>query len=98
MGVLDKVKAAAGQATTKAQQGVATAQTKHQLTQAYGELGRTTYDLVRSGALSHPLLSLKVDRISVVEAELEREQREEEPPASPSAAGTPPDVPAVPPE
>jgi hypothetical protein len=38
MGVLDKVKAAAGQATTKAQEGVASVQTKRKLTQAYGEL------------------------------------------------------------
>ena len=57
MGVLDKVKAAAGRATTKAQEGVATVQTKRELTQAYGELGQTTYELVQSGELTHPRLS-----------------------------------------
>ena len=42
MGILDKAKVAAGQATTKAQEGVATMQTKRKLTQAYGELRQTT--------------------------------------------------------
>ena len=54
MGLLDKVKAAAGRARTKAQEGVATVQTKRKLTQAYSELGQTTYELVQSGELSTP--------------------------------------------
>ena len=41
MDVLDKVKVAAGQATTKAQEGMATLQTKRKLTHTYGELGET---------------------------------------------------------
>jgi hypothetical protein len=80
MGVLDKVKAAAGRATTKAQEGVATVQTKRKLTQAYGELGQTTYELVQSGELTHPRLSPTVERISTVKAQLEREERAERPP------------------
>ena len=62
MGVLDKVKAAAGRATTKAQEGVASVQTKRKLTQAYGELGQTTYELAQSGELTHPRLSPTVER------------------------------------
>ena len=73
MDALDKVKAAAGRATTKAQQGVATVQTKRKLTQAYGELGRTTWELVQSGELTHARLSPTVERISAAKAQLERE-------------------------
>jgi hypothetical protein len=100
MGVLDKVKAAAGQATTKAQEGVSTLQTKRKLAQAYGELGQTTYELVQSGELTHPRLSATVERISGVKGQLEREQREEGPPPSStptaSAPGTPPESPTAP--
>jgi hypothetical protein len=98
MGVFDKVKAAAGQATTKAQENVATMQTKRKLTQAYGELGQTTYELVQSGELTHPRLSPTAERISAVKARLKPEQREEGlPPSAPSAPGTPPESPTVPP-
>ena len=95
MGVLDKVKAATGQATTKAKENVATMQTKRKLTQAYGELGQTTYELVQSGELTHPRLSPTVERISVIKAQLEPEQHEDTTP--PSAPGTPPQSPTVPP-
>ena len=101
MSVLDKVKAAAGQASTKAQEGVATMQTKRKLTQAHGELGQTTYELVQSGELTHPRLSPTVQRIRDVKAQLEGEQRDEgSPPATtsvPSAPGTPPESPGLPP-
>ena len=75
MGVLDKAKAAAGRATTKAQEGVATMQTKRKLTQAYGELGQTTYELVQGGELTDPRLSPTVERISAVKEQLERAER-----------------------
>ena len=93
MGVLDKVKAAAGQATTKAQEGVATMQTKRKLSQAYGELGKTTYELVQSGELTHPRLSPTVQRISDVKAQLEGARREEGPPPAPTSAGSAPEPP-----
>ncbi len=88
MGVLDKAKAAAEQATTKAKEGVANVQTKRKLTQAYGELGQTTFELVQSGELTHPRLSPTVERVGALKTQIEREQREGEPPAS--ASGTPP--------
>jgi hypothetical protein len=101
MGVVDKVKAAAGQAATKAQEGVATMQTKRKVSQAYGELGRTTYELVQSGELTHARLSPTVQRISDLEAQLEGEQREQAPPPAPisvpPAPGTPSDSPGLPP-
>jgi hypothetical protein len=96
MGVFDKVKAAAGRATTKAQEGVATVQTKRKLAQAYGELGQTTYELVQSGELTHPRLSPTVERISSAKAELERGERAEAPSPA-SAPGTPPESPTLPP-
>ena len=79
MGVLDTVKAAAGQATTRAQDGVATMQTKRKLAQAYGELGRTTYELVQSGELTHPRLSPTVERIHAAQAQLDREDADATP-------------------
>jgi hypothetical protein len=91
MDVLDRVKVAAGQATTKAQEGVATLQAKRKLAQAYGELGKTTFELVQSGELTHPRLSPTVQRVSAVKEELERAKRTEGPPSSASAPGTPPE-------
>jgi hypothetical protein len=98
MAILDQVKAAAGLATTKAQEGVATAQSKRKLRHAYRELGETTYELVQSGELTHTRLSPMVERVSAVKAELEREERAEGPPTSPaSAPGTPAESPTLPP-
>ena len=56
MGFLDKAKAAAEQAAAKAKEGVEDVQLKRELGQAYGELGRTAFDLIESGELSHPQL------------------------------------------
>ena len=92
MDVLDKVKAAAEQATTKAKEGVAGVQTKRKLTQAYGELGQTTFELVQNGEVAHPRLSPTVERVSALKAQLEREQGEGGPP--PSASWTPPVAPS----
>ncbi len=56
MGFLDKAKAAAEQAAAKAKEGVDDVQSKRELSQAYNELGKTTYELVESGEISHPRL------------------------------------------
>jgi hypothetical protein len=63
MGFLDKAKAAAEQATTKAKEGVEEVQTKREISQTYAELGRATYDLVRSGELSHPKIDPLADKL-----------------------------------
>jgi hypothetical protein len=94
MGVLDKVKLAAGQATTKAQESVATMQAKRKLAQAHGELGQTTYELVESGELTHPRLSPTVEQIRTIKTQLDR--AEATPPPAP-APGTSPEAPPVPP-
>jgi len=67
MGFLDKAKAAADQAAEKVQQGVEDAQTKRDLTQVYGDLGRTAYSLVSRGEISHAELAPLVQRISELE-------------------------------
>ncbi len=56
MGFLDKAKAAAEQAAAKAKEGVEDVQTKRELGQAYNELGKTAFELVESGDISHPRL------------------------------------------
>ena len=63
MGLLDKAKAAAEQAAAKAKGGVEDVQLKRELGQAYGELGKTAFELVESGALSHPELEEIAARI-----------------------------------
>src|SRR5438552_3734274 len=56
MGFLDKAKAVAEQAATKAKEGVEDVQTKRELGQAYDELGKATFSLIESGDVSHPTL------------------------------------------
>ena len=57
MGFLDKAKAAAEQATTKAKEGVDDVQAKRELGQAYSELGKTTYDLIENGDITDQRLA-----------------------------------------
>ncbi len=68
MGFLDKAKAAAEQAAVKAKEGVEEVQSKRELSQAYGDLGRAAYRLASSGQISHPELAPLVDRISQIES------------------------------
>ena len=68
MGLLDKAKAAAEQAATKAKEGVEDVQTKRDLSLTYGELGKVTYRLVESGELSNPELTTLVEKIRTLEA------------------------------
>ena len=64
MGFLDKAKAAAEQAAAKAKEGVEDVQQKRELSQAYNELGKTAFDLIESGELSHSALASKVAEIA----------------------------------
>jgi hypothetical protein len=68
MGFLDKAKAAAEQAAAKAKEGVEDVQVKRELGQAYGELGKATFELVEKGGLSHPGLEEVVTRIRELNA------------------------------
>ncbi len=63
MGFLDKAKAAAEQAAAKAKEGVEDVQTKRELGQAYGELGRTVFELLESGDISHERLEATAAKI-----------------------------------
>jgi hypothetical protein len=63
MGFLDKAKAAAEQATARAKEGVEDLQTKRDLSQAYGDLGKLTFDLVEKGELQHADLTGPVETI-----------------------------------
>ena len=63
MGFLDKAKAAAEQAAAKAKEGVEDVQVKRELGQAYGELGKTAFDLAERGEISHPELEEIVTKI-----------------------------------
>ena len=69
MGFLDKAKAAAEQAATKAKEGVEDVQAKRNLSHAYEELGRTAYGLLQSGQISHQRLTAPADEISKLQAE-----------------------------
>ena len=71
MGFLDKAKAAAEQAASKAKETAGELQTKRELGQAYDELGRTTFDLVESGEVAATPLDPLVERIRTLKAQLE---------------------------
>ena len=49
MGFMDKAKAAAEQAASRAKEGVEDVQAKRSLAHANEELGRTTFELLESG-------------------------------------------------
>jgi hypothetical protein len=63
MGFLDKAKAAAEQAAAKAKEGVDDVQTKRELSQAYGDLGKTTYELIAAGDLTDSRLEASAEKI-----------------------------------
>jgi hypothetical protein len=73
---LGRLKEATSTVATKAKEGVEELQTKHELSQAYGDLGRATADLVESGAVSHPDLADRVEKIRALKAQLEAQPAE----------------------
>jgi predicted translin family RNA/ssDNA-binding protein len=86
--ILDKAKAAAETAAAKAKEGVEDVQTKRDLAQAYGELGRTTLELVDAGELSHARLTPIVEKIHALVAKVDEpaapvEHDPSKPPAMP---------------
>jgi hypothetical protein len=85
---LNRLKDATNVVATRAREGVEELQTKHELSQAYGDLGRATADHVESGAVSHPELSERVEKIRALKKELEEtpaEPAESAEPAEPDA-------------
>jgi hypothetical protein len=93
MGFLDKAKAAAEQAAAKAKEGVEDVQLKRELGQAYGDLGKTAFELVESGELSHARLDPLVAKVRTLK------ERAEGPVMAGATTGTSsdPDEPGPPP-
>ncbi len=71
MGFLDKVKSVTEQAAARAKEEVQELQAKRELAAAYGDLGKTAFDLAEKGELSNPALTGGVERIRKRKAELE---------------------------
>jgi hypothetical protein len=63
VGLLDKAKAAAEQAAARAKEGVDDVQAKRELSQAYGDLGKTTYELISAGDLTDARLEAAAEKI-----------------------------------
>lgn len=63
MSFFNKAKQAAEQAAAKAREGVEDVQQKRELSQAYGELGKTTFELLESGEISNPKLEATAAKI-----------------------------------
>jgi hypothetical protein len=81
--LLGRLKDATNVVATRAREGVEELQLKHELAQAYGDLGRATADLVESGAISNPELSERVEKIRALKAQLEAKAAEPaEPPTT----------------
>jgi hypothetical protein len=70
MGLLDKARQAAEQAAAKAKEGVEDVQTKRELGQAYGDLGKAAFELIESGELSHDRLDEAAGRIRALNEKL----------------------------
>jgi hypothetical protein len=92
--LLNRLKEATASVAQMTKEGVETLQVKRELSQAYGDLGRTTADLVESGAVSHPELTEPVARIGELKAQLaeagESEQDVEDTAAVPAPDQAPP--------
>ena len=63
MGLLDKAKAAAVEATAKAKEGVEDVQLKRELSQAYNELGKVAFELHRGQRDRSPRLEAVAAKI-----------------------------------
>lgn len=70
MGLLDKAKQAAEQAAAKAKEGVEDVQTKRELSQTYSDLGKTAYELIESGEISHPRFEAATAQIKALTEKL----------------------------
>src|SRR2546426_7757476 len=91
MGLLDKAKAAAEQAASKAKETAGELQTKRELGQAYDELGRKTYELVEAGGGASSVVHPPVERDPALSVQLNHAH------ARPPAGATPAQTAARPP-
>ena len=82
MGFLDKAKATAEQAASKAKDGVEDVQAKRELTQSYGELGKVAHRLAVRGDITHAELTPLVEKITELEARVQDDPAAESPPVA----------------
>jgi hypothetical protein len=66
----DRAKQKAEQAAARVQEGVEDVQQKRELSQAYGELGRTAFGLLEAGAISDPSLEAPAAKIRELNAKI----------------------------
>jgi hypothetical protein len=92
MSLLDKAKQKAEQAAAMAKEGVEDVQQKRELAQSYSELGKTAFELVDAGEISHPRLEATVAKIRDLNAKLAAEPES----VSASSGGDPSQPPAMP--
>ena len=70
MSFFNKAKQAAEQAAAKVQEGVEDVQQKRELSQAYGELGKTAFALLESGEISHAGLEAGAAKVRELNAKI----------------------------
>jgi hypothetical protein len=92
MGFLDKAKAAAGQAAAKAKEEYDELQLKRELGQAYDALGKTAFELLESGELSHEQLDGQAAKIRELRQRLQSGGETETAEAEPVAADAEPET------
>ncbi len=93
MGFLDKAKAAAEQAAAKAKEGVEDVQTKRELSQAYNELGKATFELIESGAVADSRLDAHAEKIRTLQAKAASDEPVPAGVSSSDDSGQPPAMP-----
>jgi hypothetical protein len=89
VGFLDKAKAAAEQAAAKAKEGVDDVQTKRELSQAYGDLGKTTYELIAGGDLTDSRLEAGAEKIRALREKIGGNTAPDAEPDSPNLSQPP---------
>ncbi|MFL5960250.1 MAG: hypothetical protein ACJ75G_08315 [Gaiellaceae bacterium] len=95
MSFFNKAKQAAEQAAAKAKEGVEDVQQKRELTQAYNELGKTTFELLESGEISHAKLEAGAAKVRGLNEKL-ADSPAGAAPVSGDDAGDPSQPPAMP--
>src|SRR3954452_18336180 len=83
-GWMDKLKDATSTVVEKTREGVEDLQQKRELSETYGELGRKTAELAKSGAITHPDLTPFLEKIAELQAALAAPPPAEEPPPGPT--------------
>jgi hypothetical protein len=78
MGIVDKLKAGAEQTANKARETAQDVQTKRELSQAYGDLGKTAFTLSEGGDITHADLTAGVDHIKELQSRLQGSSGEED--------------------